>query len=34
MAGGMAAARAMRAARLGAPPVLSLQELHSRGVHA
>jgi carbamoyl-phosphate synthase large subunit len=34
MAGGMAAARAMRAARLGAPPVLSLQELHSKGVHA
>jgi carbamoyl-phosphate synthase large subunit len=31
MSGGMAAARAIAAARLGAPPVLSLQELHRRG---
>jgi carbamoyl-phosphate synthase large subunit len=34
IAGGMAAARAIAAARFGAPPVVSLQELHSRGVHA
>jgi carbamoyl-phosphate synthase large subunit len=31
LAGGMAAARAIAAGRLGAPPVVSLQELHSRG---
>jgi carbamoyl-phosphate synthase large subunit len=31
IAGGMAAARAIAAARVGAPPVVSLQELHSRG---
>jgi carbamoyl-phosphate synthase large subunit len=35
IAGGMAAARAIAAARLGEPPVLSLQELHANGgVHA
>jgi carbamoyl-phosphate synthase large subunit len=34
LAGGMAAARAIASARLGAPPVLSLQELHAHGVHA
>jgi hypothetical protein len=28
MSGGMAAARAIAAARAGAPPVVSLQELH------
>jgi carbamoyl-phosphate synthase large subunit len=32
IAGGMAAARAIAAARLGEPPVLSLQELHANGV--
>ena len=31
IAGGMAAARAIAAARLGEPPVLSLQELHANG---
>ena len=34
IAGGMAAARAIAAARLGQPPVVSLQELHADGVHA
>jgi carbamoyl-phosphate synthase large subunit len=34
IAGGMAAARAIAAARVGVPPVLSLQELHRNGVHA
>jgi carbamoyl-phosphate synthase large subunit len=34
MAGGMAAARAIAGARLGEPPVLSLQELHARKVPA
>jgi carbamoyl-phosphate synthase large subunit len=34
MAGGMAAARAIAAARVGAPAVVSLQELHADGVHA
>jgi carbamoyl-phosphate synthase large subunit len=34
IAGGMAAARAIAAARLSEPPVISLQELHTRGVHA
>jgi carbamoyl-phosphate synthase large subunit len=35
IAGGMAAARAISAARLGDPPVVSLQELHANGgVHA
>ena len=33
IAGGMAAARAIAAARVGEPPVLSLQELHANGVH-
>jgi carbamoyl-phosphate synthase large subunit len=32
IAGGMAAARAISAARLGDPPVVSLQELHANGV--
>ncbi len=31
ISGGMAAARAIAAARLGAPPVVSLQEIHRRG---
>jgi hypothetical protein len=30
----MAAARAIAAARVGAPAVVSLQELHAGGVHA
>jgi carbamoyl-phosphate synthase large subunit len=30
----MAAVRAIAAARIGEPPVLSLQELHKNGVHA
>jgi carbamoyl-phosphate synthase large subunit len=34
IAGGMAAVRGIAAARLQEPPVLSLQELHARGVHA
>jgi carbamoyl-phosphate synthase large subunit len=34
IAGGMAAARAIGAARFGEPPVISLQELHRNGVHA
>jgi carbamoyl-phosphate synthase large subunit len=34
LAGGMAAARAIAAERLGQPPVVSLQELHADGVHA
>jgi carbamoyl-phosphate synthase large subunit len=34
IAGGMAATRAIASARLGAPPVVSLQELHANGVHA
>jgi carbamoyl-phosphate synthase large subunit len=34
IAGGMAAARAIAAARVGAPRVVSLQELHAGGVHA
>ena len=34
IAGGMAAARAIAAARIAAPPVVSLQDLHARGVHA
>jgi carbamoyl-phosphate synthase large subunit len=34
IAGGMAAARAIAAARLGAPAVVSLQELHAGEVHA
>jgi carbamoyl-phosphate synthase large subunit len=34
IAGGMAAARAIAAARLGAPAVVSLQELHANGVRA
>jgi carbamoyl-phosphate synthase large subunit len=34
IAGGMAAARAIAAGRLGAPEVLSLQEIHADGVHA
>jgi carbamoyl-phosphate synthase large subunit len=34
IAGGMAAARAIAAARVGAPAVVSLQELHAGGVHA
>jgi carbamoyl-phosphate synthase large subunit len=34
IAGGMAAARAIGAARVADPPVLSLQELHANGVHA
>jgi carbamoyl-phosphate synthase large subunit len=34
IAGGMAATRAIAAGRLGAPPVVSLQELHARGVAA
>jgi carbamoyl-phosphate synthase large subunit len=34
IAGGMAAVRGIAAARLHEPPVLSLQELHARGVHA
>ena len=34
IAGGMAAARAIASARVGAPPVVSLQELHANGVHA
>jgi carbamoyl-phosphate synthase large subunit len=34
LAGGMAAARAIAAERLGQPPVVSLQELHAHGVHA
>lgn len=34
IAGGMAAARAIGAARFGEPPVVSLQELHRNGVHA
>ena len=33
LAGGMAAARAIAAARLGQPPVISLQELNANGVH-
>jgi carbamoyl-phosphate synthase large subunit len=33
IAGGMAAARAIAAARLGEPPVISLQDLHANGVH-
>jgi carbamoyl-phosphate synthase large subunit len=32
IAGGMAAVRGIAAARLGDPPVLSLQELHAKGV--
>jgi len=34
IAGGMAAARAIAAARVGEPSVVSLQELHANGVHA
>jgi carbamoyl-phosphate synthase large subunit len=34
IAGGMAAARAIGSARLGEPPVVSLQQLHANGVHA
>src|SRR6201991_2340258 len=34
IAGGMAAVRAISAARVTPPPVLSLQELHAKGVHA
>ncbi len=34
IAGGMAAARAIGAARFGDPPVVSLQQLHANGVHA
>jgi carbamoyl-phosphate synthase large subunit len=34
LTGGMAATRAIRAARLAEPPVMSLQELHADGVHA
>ena len=34
IAGGMAAARAIGAARFGEPPVLSFQELHRNGGHA
>jgi carbamoyl-phosphate synthase large subunit len=34
IAGGMAAARAIAAARFAEPPVISLQELHRNGVHA
>lgn len=34
IAGGMAAARAIGAARFSEPPVISLQELHRNGVHA
>ena len=34
IAGGMAATRAIASARVGAPPVVSLQELHANGVHA
>jgi carbamoyl-phosphate synthase large subunit len=34
LAGGMAAARAIAAERLGQPPVVSLQELHADGVVA
>src|SRR6185295_7162764 len=33
LAGGMAAARAIAAERLGQPPVVSLQELHADGVN-
>jgi len=34
IAGGMAAARAIAAARVSEPSVVSLQELHKNGVHA
>src|SRR5215213_7478439 len=34
LSGGMAAARAIAAARLGDPEVVSLQDLHARGSHA
>jgi carbamoyl-phosphate synthase large subunit len=34
LSGGMAAARAIAAARLGAPEVVSLQDLHARGSRA
>ena len=34
IAGGMAATRAIASARVGEPPVVSLQELHANGVHA
>jgi len=34
LSGGMAAARAISAARLGEPPVVSLQEIHGRGTPA